>query len=203
MINGVSAESEEYECKKGLLPITYIFPGYFQSEKYFSNGNLKDMKIKGEYLKRAKEFFAKIPKDTQKVFIHVRRADYKTHKCFGKKDITLPLYYYRSQIEWFNKNLENPWFIFLSDDLEYVRNVFGDIKNKTISTEDMYVDFSIMALSDGGIMSNGTYAWWGAYFMKDRSNVVTPRYWFGFKSKIEFPKGISPSFARIVDSTEK
>lgn len=201
-VNGVLAENGGYEYKKGLLSVTYIFPGYFQSEKYFKKDIMQSVRIKEEYLNRADEFLSKVPKDAQKIFIHIRRRDYKTHRCFGEIDITLPVYYYNSQIGWFNKNLRNPWFIFLSDDLDYVRENFKWVKNKTISTEDMNVDFSIMALSDGAIMSNGTYAWWGAYFMKDKANVVAPKYWFGFKSKIEFPIGITPSFARIVDSTE-
>lgn len=201
-IDGISAENGEYEYRKGLLPVTYIFPGFFQSEKYFKRENLKDVKIKKEYLDSARHFLEQLPKDTKKIFVQLRRKDYETHKCFGKVDVTLPMFYYKSQIEWFNKNIENPWFIFLSDDLDYVRENFKWLKNKTISTEDMNVDFSIMSLSDGAIMSNGTYAWWGAYFMKDKTNVVAPKYWLGFKSKREFPIGITPSFARIVDSTE-
>ncbi len=201
-VNGVLAENGEYEYRRGLLHITYIFPGYFQSEKYFKRNSMESVRIKREYLDKAKEFLSKIPHNTQKIFIHVRRRDYKMHKCFGKVDITLPIYYYKSQIEWFNRNLKNPWFVFLSDDLDYVRENFKWVKNKTISTEDMNVDFSIMASSDGAIMSNGTYAWWGAYFMKDKTNIVAPKYWFGFKSKMEFPLGITPSFARIVNSTE-
>ena len=140
-----------------------------------------------------------IPDEKQKIFIHMRRGDYRVHKCFGKQDITLPLSYYKTQIDWFNKNLDNSFFVFLSDDIEYVKDNFGGIKNKIISIENMNVDFCIMTLCDGGIMSNSTYSWWGAYFMKNRRNLVAPRYWFGFKSKLEYPIGISPSFAKIVD----
>jgi hypothetical protein len=66
----------------------------------------------------------------------------------------------------------------------------------------MYVDFCILTLCDGGIMSNSTFAWWGGFLMK-KGPLIAPKYWFGFKSKVEFPRGISPSFAEIVNFTDK
>jgi hypothetical protein len=201
-LNEILVENGEYKYRKGLFPIKYVFPGHFQSEKYFNKENIEDIYIKEEYLEKAQEFLSKIPKESEKIFVHLRRGDYKTHHCLGKEDITLPLGYYKRQIERLNKQYTNPTFIFLSDDTDYVKDNLKDIRNKIISDQNMYVDFCILTLCDGGIMSNSTFAWWGGFLMK-KGPLIAPKYWFGFKSKVEFPRGISPSFAEIVNFTDK
>jgi hypothetical protein len=85
----------------------------------------------------------------------------------------------------------------MTDDVDYVEKNYSWVKNSTVSRNNMYVDFALMTLCDGGIMSNSSYSWWGAYLSKGRSNTVAPKYWLGFKSRKEYPLGILPSFAEI------
>jgi len=56
-----------------------------------------------------------------------------------------------------------------------------------------------MSLCEYGVCSNSTFSWWGAYLMKNRKKVIFPKYWLGWKQKIEIPSGIYPEFATILE----
>ena len=40
---------------------------------------------------------------------------------------------------------------------------FAYIKNKYISENNQYIDFTLMTLCDYGIMSNSTFSYWGVF----------------------------------------
>lgn len=189
----------KFICSKGILPITFIQPGFFQSEKFFKYKNIESFKIKPQYLKEAEFFLNKINENYQKVFVHVRRNDYVNHKFLGVKGIDLPLSYYKKSIQYFYNKFENPYFIFLSDDYSFVKYCFKDIKNKIISNNSMEIDFAIMTLCDNGILSNSSFSWWGSYLMKRKKGILVPKYWLGFKSKVEYPKEIIPSYSTAIE----
>lgn len=187
-----------YKFEKGLFPIRFVETGFFQSEKFFDKKKV-DFKIKNVYINEAKKFLANIPKEFTKVFVHVRRGDYISEKYLGIKGIDLPKSYYLKAIDIVSQNLKNPFFIFLSDDPGYVECCFKDISNKIISKNSMMVDFAIMTLCEAGICSNSSFSWWGSYLMQNRKLVIMPKYWYGWKQKIESHIGIQPKWAKIID----
>jgi hypothetical protein len=197
--NGFPIELNSFISRRGLFSPLFIFPGYFQSEQMFDQKNLFDLKIKDKYKKEAEIFMKNRGKKKKKIFVHIRRGDYKNEIVFGEKDISLPLKYYKNSISSFYDKGNPPLFIFMSNDLDFVEENFRDIKDKVISKEIDHVDFAIMTLCDGGIMSNSTFSWWGAYFCRNNKNLLAPRYWLGFKSKTELPIGVTPSFVKLVE----
>jgi hypothetical protein len=197
--DGVFFELDTFTCRKGLLPVQVIFPGYFQSESFFNPEKIKDMAIKDSHIEEARKLTGNISGEHNKIFVHVRRGDYLTCDFHGLGDVTLPVSYYLKQVDWFKKNVSNPFFVFLTNDASYVDANFSDVGPKIISNGSLYVDLAIMTLCDGAILSNSSFSWWGAYFMQKRTKVFAPRYWLGFKKKIEIPTGIFPAFAEAVD----
>lgn len=193
-------ETTKYTKQNGLLNFIYfVKPGFFQSEKFFDKSFTKQLKIKDIYLKEANKYFQGISKDRYKVFIHIRRGDYKDHTVYNKSTL-LPLNYYKDQIEWFIQNIEKPFFIFLSDEPEFIEKEFGYIKNKIISSVNHYgTDFSIMTQCKSGILSPSSFSWWGSYMMKEKDIVVAPKYWLGFNSRIEYQAQGTPSYAKEVE----
>jgi hypothetical protein len=178
--------------KKGIFknPVIINF-GYYQSEKFFSPKIKEKLKIKKEYLDKAKKILEPFS-DKELVFVHIRRGDYVN---LGG---SLPKSYYEKGIKYFQDKLKNPFFVFLSDDIEWVKNNFK-LDNAYYSNNDMFVDFTLMTLCEYGVMSNSTFSYWGGYLMQNRKEVISPKYWLGFKEKRYSPIGIKPSFTKEIE----
>ena len=103
----------------------------------------------------------------------------------------------------FLKNKSDAYFIFLSDEPEFIEKEFEYLENKIISRNSYEVDFAIMTLCNGAILSPSSFGWWGSYLMKNRDVVFAPKYWLGFESKMEFPCSSrnSPSYSIEIDVT--
>jgi len=197
--DGYKYNSDTYTKKDGILPFTFVDTNFFQSENFFNDNVPNGIIIKSKHLNKANNLLADIPSNKHKIFVHIRRLDYITESCFGIKGLTLPLSYYKNCIRWFEDNIENPFFVFLSDDTEFVEYCFNDIKNKIIFNNEIGVDFAIIVLCKSGIVANSSFSWWGAYLMKERYQVFAPKYWMGYKSHKEFPKGIYTDKFRFID----
>jgi hypothetical protein len=192
-------ESIEVNRNQGYLrSLTFVKLGFFQSEAFFDKEVVSPIKIKNNYIDAANKFLGDIPKNSHKVFIHIRRGDYKNYKVYGKSTL-LPMSYFKQQIEWFKKNKENSFFVFLSDDCDFIEKEFADLDNKIISTNnDMGTDFAIMTCCNSAILSPSSFGWWGSYMMEQRDFVFAPMYWLGFNSKCEYHSGATPTFSRTV-----
>jgi len=114
---------DEYIYKKGLFNFIKIINfGYYQSEKFFDKSIRNKLKIKDKYLEKAKEII-KPYKCKNLISVHIRRGDYV--ELGGN----LPKEYYEKSINYFKKKLEDSFFIFLSDDIEWVKKEFSYLKN--------------------------------------------------------------------------
>lgn len=188
----------EYFLKNGWLPISYVETQFFQSQAFFPSSPMK-LEIKKGYLQKASQFLNDIPDDFSKVFVHIRRGDYLRESFEGEVGIDLPLEYYRQSISKMKENVDQPFFIFLSDDITFCINHFSGLENKIFSDQNMYVDLSIMALCDHGILANSSFSWWGAYLMKEKGIVYYPRYWYGWKKQKNSHPGIEPTFGESIE----
>ena len=197
VLEGYRRESTTYVEQKGVFDfITFVKPGYFQSELFFDKSLIQQLKIKDIYLKETRTYLQSISKDSYKVFIHIRRGDYNVHTVYGKSTL-LPLSYYKDQIEWFIQNIKKPFFIFLSDEPNFIEEEFKYIDNKLISSDKHYgTDLAIMTKCNSAILSPSSFSWWGSYLMKSRDTVFGPKYWLGFNSGVEYQSGSTPSFCK-------
>jgi hypothetical protein len=196
--NSKSAFPSYQHMTSRLLPITFVNTDFFQSESFFSKNKI-NIKLKSKYLLKAKSFLTNVPDGHNKIFVHLRLGDYKSLRFQDQLGIDLPLSYYLSAIAIMKSKFKNPFFIFLSDDVDYITDRFSEIPNMIISKKSMAVDMCIMTLCDGGICSNSSFSWWGAYFMNSKENTVMPKYWYGWKQKIDSHVGIQPKWATILE----
>ena len=187
-----------FTTKKGLLPIRLVETNFFQSENFFDKDKV-DFKIKDKYTKEAVSFLAKVPGEYTKIFIHIRRGDYVFESYLGEMGIDLPKSYFEDAMREISHNLEKPFFVFLSDDASFVECCFDNIQNKIVSKNSMATDLAIMSLCEYGIVSNSSFSWWGAYLMKNRKEVIFPKYWYGWKQRVESHVGIQPEWAKLID----
>ncbi len=196
-INGYKIYIDSYTYKKGLFSFIKIVEGFYQSDKFI---NLLP-KVNDKYIQEADEYLSDIPKNVQKVFVHIRKGDYLEWSILGKKNPSLPLTYYKLVIIKLQKELENPYFIFLSNDSEYIEKEFDYIINKKVSKNSVGVDIAIMHSCENAILSNSTLSWWGVNLMSKKNKIIAPKYWLGWQSKIWYPKGIELDFVKYIEVT--
>lgn len=186
-----------YSFNKGLLPISYVQTGFFQSESFF-NAEFLDFEQMNNSLSIANKVISELP-DKEKVYIHIRRGDYLNEVFEDKKNISLPKSYYLKAIDVIEKHVSNPFYIFLTDDYDFVKEAYRNIDNKYISTESMLVDLAIMSKCRYGIVSNSSFSWWGAYLSENKKMMIFPKYWYGWKNKTESHPHIQPSWGIVID----
>jgi hypothetical protein len=199
ILNNYRRETTEYKNSFGFFKkVSFVKTGYFQSEMFFNKEITSNLQVKKDYLDKAKEFLNPI-ENKYNIFVHIRRGDYKDYKVYGKNTI-LPMNYFHNQINWFLDNRENCYFIFLSDEPDFIEKEFDYLNNKIVSENSYEVDFAIMTLCNGAILSPSSFGWWGSYLMEDRDIIFAPKYWLGFESKIEFGtnKLNCPNFAKEI-----
>lgn len=186
-----------YSYNKGLLPINYVQTGFFQSEIFFDTEFL-DFKQMNNSLSVADKVISELP-DGEKVFIHVRRGDYLNEVFEGERNISLPKSYYLKAMDIIEQKVSNPFYIFLTDDHDFVNEAYRDIDSKHISTESMLVDLAIMSKCRYGIVSNSSFSWWGSYLSENKKMMIFPKYWYGWKNKTESHPNIQPSWGVVID----
>jgi hypothetical protein len=88
---------------------------------------------------------------------------------------------------------ENHRFIFISDDIGYVKEHFGSFKNVYYSSQNEITDFQLMMYADICVTANSTFSWWGAWLNeKPTKKIYVPKYFMGISDKTEFPSQIIP-----------
>ena len=200
ILNNYSRESTTFVTIQGIFKkIIFVKLGFFQSEIFFDKSLINNFKFKEIFLMNAAELIKSIPNNYHKIFVHIRRNDYKNFTVYGQSTL-LPMSYYKDQIEWFIQNRKDCFFIFLSDDTNFLSGEFQYIENKMISSNNHFgTDLAIMAQCNSAILSASSFSWWGSYMMRERDTVFAPKFWLGFRSKIEYPSHEVPSYAKEVE----
>ena len=135
--------------------------GYLQDYRYFDQEDVK-------------KYFAMRPiaEPLNKVFIHFRAySDEGVEQIHPEQTRD----YYTKAI----KHFEGSEFVVFSDNVDKAKDVVG-VDCEYICNDEMQ-DFYQMTTCKGAIISNSSYAWWGAYLCGGK--VVAPANWFGGRKK--------------------
>lgn len=141
--------------------------GYFQSENYFKQYRtdlLKQIQPKydpeDEYLRELEEI-----RNCNSVAVHVRRSDFKKDNC--AYHYLLDETYYEKAIQRIRKLVENPVFFWFSDDIDWVKQNFGEKENfQFVSLHTQHADIDEMMLMKNCkhiIAANSTFSWWASW----------------------------------------
>ncbi len=208
---GTIIESDKINKRSGIIPITFIYPHFFQNKKFHKSNNKNKIMIKRKHINRAKKFLDSISKDKNKIiFFHIRlgqkirhhyhtsneKNDVQKFTIFEKKGTKLPNNYYMHQLKFFKKKYPNSKILIISDNIFLAKKIFSNIKDIFFSNLNLYEDLALLSLCSHGVLSNSSFSWWGHYLMKKPRLVVVPKYWLGWKSKKEFPLGITPRYVK-------
>ncbi len=179
----------EIPYKKNML-----LSGYFQSEKYFKKNfhKIKNILNFDELiLDNIKKKYNPFKTQKKITTVHVRRGDY-----VGLED-----FHGLCNVNYFNKAMSligDSFFIFISDDLDWVKKKFkGDNILYSDYNDEIY-DLLLMTISDNNIISNSTFSWWGAYLNPNESKkIISPQKWFGVNGIKNYQDVVPPEWIKI------
>lgn len=118
----------------------------------------------------------------ESVAIHVRKGkDYQQRIWYQN---TCPIEYYEKAVEYLKNVLNNPKFYIFTDNPSWVKENFKTFEYRLVegnpgSGWGSHFDMQLMSMCKHNIISNSTYAWWGAYLNKNaEKTVIMPKIWF-------------------------
>ena len=150
------------------LPLLSSISGYWQSEMYF-----RDIRalLLGELVPREIPSLPRWLSDGETVAVHIRRTDYLVENGFG----SLKEEYYREAIGMMGERIDNPIFVFFSDDLDWCRSVFQGSRFRFCDDKDWqqdYLQLYLMSQCAHQIIANSSFSWWGAWLNNRPSRLV-------------------------------
>lgn len=167
----ISFHYEEIPAKKNLK-----LSGFFQSWKYFED--IKQDLLNTYFIpnKQIVSRLEEIKVSEKSLGISVRRGDYlmlQDNHCVLNTD------YYQNCIDKYFRDVDQV-FVF-SDDQDWCKLVFGE--DAIYVNESVGVQLFLMSKMKNLILSNSTFAWWGAYLNQMNGTIVAPDPWFGSNYK--------------------
>ena len=115
------------------------------------------------------------------VCVSVRRGDFLSHEYKSNFYVCTPDYYQRAILS-ICKQIDNPIFIFFSDDIDWVRNnmrVDGYPCYYERGDDPLWEKLRLMYSCHHFIIPNSTFAWWAQYLGQRRGKIVIcPDRWF-------------------------
>lgn len=152
----------------------YYLRGFWEEINYFE-GYEKFIKrvfqFKHKLTENEKIKYEKIFKENS-VSVHVRRGDFLKQEKDRKFDLCQKEYYHQA-MRIIEERIENPMYVFFTDDSEYVEKEYSAIKNKIIVKGNKdYIDMQLMSCCKHNIIANSTFSFWAAFLNKNTDKIV-------------------------------
>jgi hypothetical protein len=197
--NVVYESTQKYdESMSNLGNNTYLL-GFWQSEKYFKSVRselLREYQVSKPINKENSDLLDKI-RNTNSVFIHVRRGDYVSEKIVKNTFAVCDKDYFSNAIDRINSNVEEPTYFIFSDDPDWASaNIDTGKAEKFVSrnpSERGYDDLRLMYNCSHAVISNSSFSWWGAWLNQNPDKIViAPKRWFADDKMESQAKDIVP-----------
>jgi len=159
--------------------------GYFQSYKYFVGHEdfvRRLFTFNTDRLSDSNKQILKRIKETNSISIHIRRGDYVEDKVTNTHHGSCSLDYYLEAINLLESRYDNLSLFFFSDDMDWVKKTFDDIKQQKFfvnnNLDNSWVDMFLMSTCKHNIIANSSFSWWGAWLNDIPSKtVIAPLKW--------------------------
>jgi hypothetical protein len=179
--------------RKGLLSWRYI-SGNFQ----FPYSGKSPFVFRSDPLQKARRVLAEA-EERVPIFVHIRRGDYEQFVVGGGIRPLLPGSFYQKALDWLQSRVPEAHVFLLGDSPDWARELFGHLPHKTVSPLGPLEDLALMSQCHGGVISNSTFAWWGAALCTRQVPVVAPRYWLGWPAYRWWPASIESPWLTYLD----
>jgi hypothetical protein len=168
---GCSVYNPEYlQSYEGFV----LYFGFWQSPRYFDS--FQD-EIRNTFsfdklqLSKKSNALLTILQSVESVSIHIRRGDFLTKM----NNVTCDNAYYMKAISLINSKIENPYFVFFSDEPEWVKENFPSSNAVYVDWNrgiDSWQDMCLMSKCKHNIIANSTFSWWGAWLNENKEKIV-------------------------------
>lgn len=184
IVEPVSREFHRDFYKKCFSQNTKYIRGVFQDERYFEGIKkeiIKDFKFP-IFIKKKNKYIAKKIENSNSISIHVRRGDYLMKKYCSLTNLS-ETDYYKKSIKYVNEHTKNPTFFCFSDDIEWCKKKFSNLKKiyyiNWNKKNQSFRDMQLMSLCKHNIIANSTFSWWGQYLNNNPEKIViSPKKWY-------------------------
>lgn len=171
------------ETKSDIIPefftidqLNIYIDGYYQSEDYFKvfrRELIEQFRPKYNSNDEYNIILSKINK-CESVAVHVRRGDFlKAQNDSNPNHYLLGEKYYHNALAFINKRLEKANFFWFSDDIEWVKNNFGEKENYqfiNLNTKNADIDeLMLMKNCRHIIAANSTFSWWASWLNENEN----------------------------------
>jgi len=179
-LNGKHFKEREWKFESDFINKNkWYFDWYFQCEKYFKDFEpeiRKDFTFKNTLSKKNTELLKKLEWKNI-VSVHIRRWDYLNKPDFHP---ICSLDYYNEAIKYIY-NIENPIFLFFSDDTERVKENFKWDNYYYIDRntwKDSWQDMALMSRCKHNIIANSSFSRWWAWLNDNHEKIIiAPKLW--------------------------
>jgi len=164
--------------------------GYWQTEKYFKNISetiRKEFTLKGSFSNTAASAIADIQKCPVPVLVQIRRGDYAKSAELQNRFGLLGTDYFRRGLKFIADKVNQPITVFfVSDDVSWVTERLSEILIPEVNAHSFisrpglrdYEEMLVMGYCRHSVISNSSYAWWGAWLGTAPDKiVVAPKSW--------------------------
>ena len=175
-----------------------ILSGYFQTDKYFPK-----TPVKLNLVRPVTNLLENL--DTSKLFfIHFRYGDYNNNGFKLNLDT-----YYKICIKKIKEQFNDAIFIIVSNSKDeaktYIETHLTEISNNTIiydnDTNERRLDsLYYMSKCKGGICTNSTFSWLGAYCIENKGLIFMPSPWLSW---VTGKNDIYPTWATVIDINQQ
>jgi hypothetical protein len=157
------------------------FVGYWQTEKYFNAGLVRQaLTLRNEPSDKSKAVADAIRADEKSAFLHVRRGDYTqgtTNAFHGMPTMD----YYTTAIAGIKAAHEGARFFIFSDEPDWCRANFP--KDFTIVDHNAgapHEDIWLMSQCRHAVTANSSFSWWGCWLGDTQTErvCISPKRWF-------------------------
>lgn len=149
-----------------------MLSGYWQTYKYFDDyrEELLELFTPKQLGRTAEAVTEQISGMKNTVAVHIRRGDYLQVNAYIRPE------YFADAMKEMEKRLGSVNYCFFSDDIEWVKEHFGQNENYYfISGQEGMSDvdeFFCMAACEHDIIANSTFSWWAAYLNRNEEKIV-------------------------------
>lgn len=114
------------------------------------------------------------------VAVHIRRGDYLLPRFASLYGGICTEDYYQRAIDYISENVDNPFFIFFSDDTQYVSDTYH-FDNIIIvdwnKGDKSFYDIYLMSQCKYMILANSTFSYWAARLNENAELIICPNRW--------------------------